>query len=101
MEKVSKQDGLCFQVVSCETGYTMIYLGTGILLTGNKPCTKTKGLDWIGVGTIQKTICTPARQLEYSLSEIVLFFKAIAAYPAVEGALHDAQHVTTSHIVYS
>jgi hypothetical protein len=35
------------------------------------------------VGTIQKTICAPARQLEYSLSEIVLFSIVSAAYPTV------------------
>jgi hypothetical protein len=35
------------------------------------------------VETIQKTICVPARQLEYSLSEIVLFSIASAAYPTV------------------
>jgi hypothetical protein len=36
MEKGSKQDGLCFQVVSCETGYTMMYLGTGTSLSGKQ-----------------------------------------------------------------
>jgi hypothetical protein len=54
-------------------------------LTGNKPVCQKKVLDWIGVGIIQKTICTPARQLlEYSLSEIVLFSIDIAAYPTVQ-----------------
>jgi hypothetical protein len=66
MEKVRKQDGLCFQVVSCETGYTMMYLGTGTSLSSNKLVVRPKKvLDWINAGTIQKSIYTPALQLEY------------------------------------
>jgi hypothetical protein len=55
--------------VSCETGYSIERQQTGA---------PKKVLDWIHVGTIQKTICAPARQLENSISEIVLFLIASA-----------------------
>jgi hypothetical protein len=50
-----------------------MYLGTGTVLSGNKLVRQKEVLDWIYVGTIQKIICAPARQLEYSLSEKCCF----------------------------
>jgi hypothetical protein len=55
-----------------------MYSGTGTVLSGNKLVRQKKVLDWINVGTIQKTICTPAGNYKkirvLSLSNCVVFY---------------------------